>query len=426
MPNGTLVDEVAAQQLSEVAADPAAAGPGTAIAQGVEAAPEQAGPSRLDQVANRITKASLSFLQGIPQIELDRMELENRLIDEEAQVAKQQRQTQATQAAEEAQLNGLFDIMNSPQSTQEEKDRAGNMAAAIDPELVQDFYEAIGVRDQSEEVRIADRAARVAAQPDRLSQDAELMRQITEGEAIGRDMRDSRRLLNMGDDERGVTLSLAQTAALSPQERIAVAQGAEGLALEARRTAATEAGVEVRREQVSATQALAEATRITDTTEKALKTEEGLRKEVNGLLKDYYLVADATARVRAAGDDPSGAGDLALIFNFMKILDPGSTVREGEFANAQNSGGVDDKVRGLYNSIVNGQRLSADQRTDFLGQANSLFDAQTAEAQKTATAFERIATNAGVNVNNVLAAFQERRGTAPVDISGYTVSPENQ
>ena len=131
------------------------------------------------------------------------------------------------------------------------------------------------------------------------------------------------------------------------------------------------------------------------------------------MLKDYFLVSDATARVRAAGSDASGAGDLAMIFNFMKILDPGSTVREGEFANAQNTGGVDDKIIGLYNGIVNGKRLSQPQRDDFLAQAESLFEAQTTEAQKTATAFERIATNAGVNVNNVLAVFQERSGQAP-------------
>jgi hypothetical protein len=38
--------------------------------------------------------------------------------------------------------------------------------------------------------------------------------------------------------------------------------------------------------------------------------------------------------------DPNGVNAVATVFAFMKALDPGSTVREGEQASAQNSGGV--------------------------------------------------------------------------------------
>jgi hypothetical protein len=92
--------------------------------------------------------------------------------------------------------------------------------------------------------------------------------------------------------------------------------------------------------------------------------------------KDFPKVADAFERVKASAVDPSPAGDLALIFNYMKILDPGSTVREGEFANAQNSGGVDVKIRAAYNNALNGQRLTDGQRTDFVNRAGRLFNAQ--------------------------------------------------
>jgi len=33
----------------------------------------------------------------------------------------------------------------------------------------------------------------------------------------------------------------------------------------------------------------------------------------------------------------------------MKILDPGSVVREGEFATAQNSAGIPERIRAKYN-----------------------------------------------------------------------------
>ena len=111
--------------------------------------------------------------------------------------------------------------------------------------------------------------------------------------------------------------------------------------------------------------------------DKELKTKDqtALRKEFQTLdsVKDISKQVQAFGRVIASAEDPSAAGDLALIFNYMKILDPGSTVREGEFANAQNSGGVDDRVIALYNSLFAGTRLSQVQRDDFINRASRLY-----------------------------------------------------
>lgn len=100
-----------------------------------------------------------------------------------------------------------------------------------------------------------------------------------------------------------------------------------------------------------------------------------LRKEVDSQLKEFRQVDSAYNRIQASGVSPTAAGDLALIFNYMKMLDPGSTVREGEFATAQNAGGVDDVVRSRWNQLLNGERLTEDQRADFLSRANSLHGA---------------------------------------------------
>ena len=54
---------------------------------------------------------------------------------------------------------------------------------------------------------------------------------------------------------------------------------------------------------------------------------------------------EAYGRIHAAKDaPPSGASDIALLYGYMKVLDPGSTVREGEFATASNAGGIPDKI----------------------------------------------------------------------------------
>lgn len=98
-------------------------------------------------------------------------------------------------------------------------------------------------------------------------------------------------------------------------------------------------------------------------------TYDGLRKEWTKITEDYREIGTMWAKIKDAGSNPTAANDLALIFGYMKILDPGSVVREGEFANAQNAGGVDVKIRALYNNLKRGERLTEEQRQDFLRSA---------------------------------------------------------
>jgi len=50
----------------------------------------------------------------------------------------------------------------------------------------------------------------------------------------------------------------------------------------------------------------------------------------------------------------------------MKMLDPGSTVMQGEQATAKNAAGVDERIRTLYNNWASGDQLSAEQRAGFV------------------------------------------------------------
>lgn len=73
----------------------------------------------------------------------------------------------------------------------------------------------------------------------------------------------------------------------------------------------------------------------------------------------------------------TGAGDIAAVTGYMKMLDPASTVREGEFATAENAGGVDSGIRNLYNRLLTGERLGAAERRDFLDRATEFMDIAT-------------------------------------------------
>jgi hypothetical protein len=111
---------------------------------------------------------------------------------------------------------------------------------------------------------------------------------------------------------------------------------------------------------------------------------------------------DAYSRIRVSAQDPSAAGDLSMIFNYMKMLDPGSTVREGEFATAQNAAGVPERVRAFYANILRGERMTPPQRNDFLTRAEKIYDTIYANHRKFERQWRERADRAEVDPEDVI------------------------
>ena len=132
------------------------------------------------------------------------------------------------------------------------------------------------------------------------------------------------------------------------------------------------------------------------------KAAEELRKQFQGLqtYKNTQTVAETYRKI--SGTSETGAGDMSLIFGYMKMLDPGSTVREGEYATAANSGNVGDKVISLYNKALTGERLSPDVRQQFRDEAKKILAAQAAGYEDTASGYRRLAQQQGVNPDDVV------------------------
>ena len=89
--------------------------------------------------------------------------------------------------------------------------------------------------------------------------------------------------------------------------------------------------------------------------------------------KDYTTMNQAMRRVVASANNPSAAGDMALLYSYMKILDPGSVVRETEFATAAQSGSLPQQIQGAASKLLSGQRLTPEQRADFVNRAQALY-----------------------------------------------------
>ncbi len=182
----------------------------------------------------------------------------------------------------------------------------------------------------------------------------------------------------------------------------------------ASKAAAAKSGADARRAEAEAKQILSGVIPA----EKRPEMEGKMRKEYNDQTKPYQEVKSAYGRVLSSED--SAVGDLSLIFGYMKMLDPGSVVREGEFATAQNAAGVPERIMNIYNKVASGERLNKSQRESFKGQAKGLYNSALDGEKTVRTGLDRIAKGYGLNTQNIFYSETEqapkgRSGNVTVD-----------
>jgi hypothetical protein len=125
------------------------------------------------------------------------------------------------------------------------------------------------------------------------------------------------------------------------------------------------------------------------------KGEMSMRKEVSDRVKSDRTVLGMYQNVQGAARNGTAASDLSMIFAFMKMLDPGSVVREQEFANAQNAAGIPDRLLNVREQLLKGNRLNPTQRQQFLAEARQLAEAAQGRITGTAREYQGIADDYG-------------------------------
>ena len=143
-----------------------------------------------------------------------------------------------------------------------------------------------------------------------------------------------------------------------------------------------------------------------------------LRKDVQSVTANIRDISESFRKMESASKRGTAQSDMAMIFTFMKILDPGSTVREGEFATAEQTTGIPGWITNLYNRAQSGERLGGEQRRNFLAEAKGLREASRASADEQIENILQQADQDKISRERVLGkqrleAFQKRRTAKP-------------
>lgn len=105
-----------------------------------------------------------------------------------------------------------------------------------------------------------------------------------------------------------------------------------------------------------------------------LATAQSDKFDSNQAVKDYTEALAGFSKLKKLVETPgkaSAQNDMALVYAFMKAQDPGSVVRETEFATAAKTGSLGEKIKNAVTKITSGNFLTDDQRKDFLETAKT-------------------------------------------------------
>jgi hypothetical protein len=93
------------------------------------------------------------------------------------------------------------------------------------------------------------------------------------------------------------------------------------------------------------------------------------------IYKDFSDMKSAYGQVVSSLAQGTPIGDVAGATKVMKLLDPGSVVRESELGIAMAAAGRMDLLQNYFNNLMTGQKLTPTQREDFQRLSNELYAA---------------------------------------------------
>ena len=169
------------------------------------------------------------------------------------------------------------------------------------------------------------------------------------------------------------------------------------------------------------------------------KSEDGLREELDKKLDEDVTAFTALDNMERAAAEGTAAGDVALIFGFMKSLDPESTVREGEFATvaqaretlarAVGEGRLQEEAFNRMDAFLGGERFTPRQRAQLVNAGRSAvrgrvgrIQAEIADTRQLVKDRNARFPGQAIDINNVLSGSvsnldSRTENLVPLDIS---------
>lgn len=169
--------------------------------------------------------------------------------------------------------------------------------------------------------------------------------------------------------------------------------------------------------QANATREIANATRNAAEIRRDQETEMKLGDDYRTQSKSFKEVGEAYRTINATLDKAtmSPAATLAGATKFMKLLDPGSVVRESELGMAMAASGVFDRATNYHNTLLRGKVLTPTQVADFKKITNQIYTAAQQGQQEIDKSYRTQAETYGLRPNMVVQDLGQNKSASMVE-----------
>lgn len=124
--------------------------------------------------------------------------------------------------------------------------------------------------------------------------------------------------------------------------------------------------------------------------------------------KQYTETLGVYQSMMKSGQRDTPASDLDMIYGLAKLLDPGSVVREGEFATVRSSQAIPDQIRGYWQYLVEGKgKLDQNARQSIMEIARHRIESYREQAQGDIARYRDLAITNRFDPSQVVKDFPE-------------------
>lgn len=120
--------------------------------------------------------------------------------------------------------------------------------------------------------------------------------------------------------------------------------------------------------------------------------------------KAHQEMQSAYSQIKQSLKQATPAGDLAGATKIMKLLDPGSVVRESELGMAMAATGLLDRAQNYAQNVISGNKLTPKQRVDFQNLADALYGESVKQYNSKQGEYKRLGAQYGLNADRAIGA----------------------
>jgi hypothetical protein len=116
----------------------------------------------------------------------------------------------------------------------------------------------------------------------------------------------------------------------------------------------------------------------------------------------FASVLNVSGEAALSGD---AAAQMSVLYAIMKLNDPGSAVKEGEYAKAEDSAGVPEQLRNAYNKVQQGGSIPPEAIQRFLTQGNRMAGSWQRKLKVYQDHFKKRAVSQKINPDHVIIDY---------------------